>query len=215
MTTSPQQPNQSFLFNEYLGLAAGPEGVFAAWNQVINGVATSVFRRRPLADFSTAAACPLPPQRFANRTLGPITLDQRRGTVRHEVKTRISRRTAYSDTFCFSPVGIRVGYLPPAAAGLLSPRARRKVAGRVLLILTANQVYALKGVRPDSSLAAARRRLRLSSRIKAGANVWYLAPISHATGVLKVRRGRVAEVGIADPRLTRPRRLAVAFLSSF
>ena len=84
-----------------------------------------------------------------------------------------------------------------------------------MLILTANRHYALHGVRAGTTLASARRKLRLGRPIRAALNTWYLAPGTHVTGVLKILRGRVAEVGVADPRLTRPRSLAVHFLRSF
>jgi hypothetical protein len=121
----------------------------------------------------------------------------------------------YTDVLCFRPSGIRVGFPPPAAAKRLTPSARRAIAGRVVLILTANQHYALRGVRPGTPIVSAKRRLRLGRPISIGANTWYLTPMTGATGVLKVRHGVIEEVGIADPRLTTPRRLTILLLATF
>lgn len=45
ITAKPQQPNSSTMFDEYLGIAVGREGLSVAWNQPKNGVAASYFRR--------------------------------------------------------------------------------------------------------------------------------------------------------------------------
>lgn len=161
------------------------------------------------------AGCPAPTHRLSGRRLGPVALGQTRASLRRRLKRSRSHRAPYTDVFCFSPIGIRVGFPPPKVARRLGAMMRRATAGRVALILTANGFYALRGVRPGMPLVLARRRLRLQRPIKTGANTWYLAPLKAVTGVLKVRRGIVTEVGIADPRFTSPRRRAVQFLSSF
>jgi len=51
VTDRPQQPNSQTMFDEYLGIAVGPEGLSVAWNQPRNGVASSFFRRLPLSVF--------------------------------------------------------------------------------------------------------------------------------------------------------------------
>jgi hypothetical protein len=117
--------------------------------------------------------------------------------------------------FCFTPVGIRVGFPPPAAAARVSARVKKASAGRVVLVLTANRHYALRGIRPGAALAAAEHTLRLGRPIHTGVNTWYVTRLGITTGVLKVRDGTVREVGLADPRFTAPRQLAVRFLSSF
>jgi hypothetical protein len=48
-----------------------------------------------------------------------------------------------------------------------------------------------------------------------GANTWYLTTAGSVRGVLKVRRGVVQEVGIADARQVRTRRATGRFLRSF
>ncbi|MDQ4072042.1 MAG: hypothetical protein M3088_04075, partial [Actinomycetota bacterium] len=47
-----------------------------------------------------------------------------------------------------------------------------------------------------------RRRLFGERRYRVGRDTWYLAGGRQARIVVKVRRGRVSEIGLADPRLT-------------
>lgn len=69
--------------------------------------------------------------------------------------TRARARRAFShgttrdrrnmDFFCLTPNGIRVAYPSPGMLRKLSPKARKQVRGRVILALTANRHYSLKG----------------------------------------------------------------------
>lgn len=54
ITDGPQQPNSSTMFNEYLGISVGPEGLSVAWNQPRGGVASSTYRRLPLQSLFSA-----------------------------------------------------------------------------------------------------------------------------------------------------------------
>lgn len=54
ITDSPQQPNASNMYDEYLGLTVGREGVCVAWNQLRHGVASATFRRLPLRSLSAS-----------------------------------------------------------------------------------------------------------------------------------------------------------------
>ena len=51
VTDKPQAPNSVSNLDEYLGMAVGPEGLSVAWNQPRAGVASTYFRRIPLAAF--------------------------------------------------------------------------------------------------------------------------------------------------------------------
>jgi hypothetical protein len=122
-----------------------------------------------------------------------------------------------SVVYCPSLVhtGIRVGYPSPKLLRGLSRSERRRVQGRVVLTLTANPSYALHGVRPGARLRRVARRLRVGRGFRIGLNVWYLAPNGASRGVLKVRRGVIEEIGIADEQLTGTRRATRRFLASF
>jgi hypothetical protein len=159
--------------------------------------------------------CPAPTGKLSGRTLGPIALGETRARVRRGLRRNDDRRARYTDVFCFTPIGIRVGFPPPAAARRLARATRAATAGRAVLILTANRYYSLQGVHPGATLASAKHVLRLGMSIQTGVNTWYLSPMAGVTGVLKVRRGLVEEIGIANQHFTAPRSLAVRFLSSF
>ena len=118
------------------------------------------------------------------------------------------------DFFCLTPIGIRVAYPSRGLLSQLSPAARRRVQGRAELALTANQHYALSGVRPGTRLADVARRLRVGRGFHIGLNTWYLTPGGASRGLLKVRHGVIEEIGIADPALTSSRAAAGLLLHS-
>ena len=66
----------------------------------------------------------------------------------------------------------------------LSPKARKQVRGRVILALTANRHYSLKGVKPQTKLTKVRGRLRPGRGFHVGANTWYLVAAGRSIGVL-------------------------------
>ena len=72
----------------------------------------------------------------------------------------------------------------------------------MVILLTANRYYALHGVRRGARMRAAARRLRARRWFRIGVNRWYLISDHGVTDVLKVRRGIVQEIGVADRRLT-------------
>ncbi len=165
----------------------------------------------------TAAAgvpgCPVPTGRLAGRRLGPLRLGQARGRVRRRLAHFSTRRRASMDFYCLAGGGVRAGYPSGRLLRSLRRGQRSRVAGRIVIELTADRFYALSGVRPGAKLAMARRRLHLVFHARIGRNVWYLARGRQADGVLKVRHGVVEEVGLANKRLasSHPRR----FLASF
>jgi len=159
--------------------------------------------------------CPRSTGRLHGATLGLMRLGITRAAARRAFRRSSNRGRRYMDFFCLRPNGIRVGYASPKFLRTVAARERRRVNGRAILALTANPLYALRGVRPGAQLAAVARRLRTGRAYHVGLNYWYLAPNGPSTGVLKVRHGRIEEIGIADKRLTRGRRAALKFLRDF
>ncbi len=160
-------------------------------------------------------SCAKPSGRLRGLALGPVRLGMKRAAVRGHFRRVNTRGRRDMDFFCPAHGGIRVGY---PSAGLLrrvSKAERRRVRGRAILILTANKHYALRGVRIGTRVSKVARRLHLGRRFQVGLNTWYLAPNGSSRGVLKVRRGRIQEVGIANKTLTRTRAAARRFLRSF
>jgi hypothetical protein len=150
---------------------------------------------------------------LAGSSLGPVALGQVRADVR-QLLVRFSARGSM-DVYCVVGGDIRVGYPSAKLLRSLSRRQRRRVAGRAVLALTANNRYALRGVRAGTRLATVAPRLRLGTGNRIGPNTWYLLPGRAANGVLRVRRGVIVEIGIAARALTDNRRRARTFLASF
>jgi len=164
---------------------------------------------------SAARGCPIPSGRLTGTTLGPLHLGMTRARARRTLPRTARRTTRDMDFFCLTRIGIRAAY--PSARLLHSlPRApRHRVRARIVLALTANPDYELRGVRPGARLGAVAHRLGVGPPRRIGLNTWYLCPNGPSRGVLKVRHGIIEEIGIADKRLTNSRRAALRFLDSF
>jgi hypothetical protein len=160
--------------------------------------------------------CNAPSGRLSAGRLGPVRIGERRSSARRAFR-RVSRRTRNGmDVFCLAGgPGIRVAYASRRLAQTASRRAQAGVLNRVILILTANRHYSLRGVKPGATLRRARRALKLQPPLRIGKNTWYLTSSGRGRGILKVQRGRVREVGVADRRFTGGRAAANAFLHSF
>ncbi len=161
------------------------------------------------------AGCPRATGRVSGTTLGLIKLGNTRKQAKHAYKHSSDRATRYQDFFCLTPIGIRAGYASPKLLASLPARQRSGLQGRVMWISTASAFYAIDGVRPGATIAAAGASLKLGKVFHIGANAWYLAPAGRATAVLKVRAGIVQEIGIANKRLTKTRSAQRTFLTSF
>ena len=160
--------------------------------------------------------CPAATGRLAGGTLGRLTLGMSRRRADHAYADGSSRGKRYEEFFCLSPEGIRVGYASQRLLSALTPAERSRVSGRVVLILTANPHYeALAGIRHGDRVADARARLRLGRPLHLGVNYWYLVPTGSSTTVIKVRRGVVQEIGVADGRLTDGLAAQLTFMTSF
>lgn len=159
-----------------------------------------------------SARCPGASRRLHGTRLGLLALGMTRAQARVAYRLRLAQGSRYEDVFCLTPLGIRVGYASPRLLRTLPRRQRRRLQGRVVWISTANRFYALRGIRPGTRLAHARRRLRPSRAFHVGQNFWYFSANGASTALLKVRRGVIEEIGIADRRLVRTRRARLTFL---
>lgn len=169
--------------------------VVTAHNTSTGGSATSPGLRIP-------QLCPDPTGAISGTRLGPLSLGLSR-TAAHAMLSRFTERSSHTDVFCLTGgAGIRVGY---ATRTLLAHLSGRPSAQGVILALTANAFYSLHGVRHGMSLASAAARLHLDQPIRWGVNRWYVIPGREANSIIKVRRGIVCEIGIADKRLTASR----------
>jgi len=120
------------------------------------------------------------------------------------------------DNFClYAGFGIRVGYPSAKLLGSLPRSQRGDASGRIVLALTANPYYGLDGVKPGATLTLAARRLHVGKAIRVGRNDWYLVPGTHNDRILKVQKGIVLEVGLADRALLTTAGARRRFLNSF
>jgi hypothetical protein len=169
----------------------------------------------PGAGSTPRPGCPLATGRLSGTRLGAARLGMSRARIRRAFVSSATRGRRDMDFFCLTPIGIRVGYPSPALLRTLSRSLRNRVRGRVVLALTANRHYALRGVRPGARLIAVAHRLGVGRGFRVGLNRWYLAPNGSSRLVLKVRGGVIQEIGIADKRLTQGSRAASRFMKSF
>ncbi|MGI9184531.1 MAG: hypothetical protein ACR2GZ_06125 [Solirubrobacteraceae bacterium] len=162
------------------------------------------------------AGCPRATGRLRGTRLGLARLGMTRGQARRAYRHSSDRRRRYQDLFCLSHGGVRVAVASsPRLLRKLARRERRRVRGRVVLILTGNHFYALHGIRPGTRLARVRRRLRPSRPFRVGRNLWYFSANGASTGLIKVRRGVIEEIGIANRSLVATPRARRRFLRSF
>jgi uncharacterized repeat protein (TIGR01451 family) len=162
-----------------------------------------------------SARCPRPTGRLRGQWLGPLAIGMTRARARQTLP-RFNITTNKFDNFCqFGGWGIRTGYPSGQLLRSISKAGRAAVRGRVVLVLTANPYYVLRGVRPGANQFAATKALLFGRPMHVGLNYWYLAPSGSATAVLKVRNGTVQEIGIADGKLTQSHKARVAFINSF
>ncbi|MGH2868147.1 MAG: beta-galactosidase [Solirubrobacteraceae bacterium] len=184
-----------------------------AYGRYAGGVDTGVSFAPPGHPF----VCARPSGRLAGVSLGPVKLGMKRRQARSRFARVSLRGRRYMDFFCPARGGIRVGYPSPGLLRSVARSERRRLRGRAVVVLTSNRHYALRGVRPGARLTKVARRLRAGRGFHVGRNTWYLVPSGSrlSRGVLKVQHGRIAEIGIADPRFARGRRAGRVFFRSF
>ena len=165
---------------------------------------------------AAGASCPVVTGSLHGTTLGLVRLGMTRAQARHAYSHSSNRGRRYEDFFCLTPIGVRVGYASPKLLGRMPRRRRGRYRGRIVWASTSDVHFAVDGVRPGTTVRAARRMIHhLGTPFEVGLNDWYLARIAGATAVLKVRHGVVEEIGIADLALTRTRAADRIFVHSF
>ncbi|MGA9858933.1 MAG: hypothetical protein WBQ18_13805 [Solirubrobacteraceae bacterium] len=188
-------------------LVVGPPGTGAG--QGVNGGSGS-------SSTSGHGRCQPSTGKLTSRGIGRLSLGMLRSRARRIYPRWTSRGRHDMDFYCLRPTGVRGGYPSAWLLRHLSRGQRRRVQGRLIFASTASRRYALHGVRPGTRLTRrVARRLRVGHPYYVGRNVWYLTPNGSSHGMLKVRHGRIEEVGIADKRLTSNRAATRRFLRTF
>ena len=163
-----------------------------------------------------AGLCALAGKRVAGKQVDRARLGRRRDANRRPYPpTSLLRGRGPVDRFCIVGGGrVRVGYAGSGLLRGLTRGERRRVAGRAVLALSSSGAHRLRGLRKGSKASTVRKRLVGERRYRLGRDVWYLAWGRSARVVVRVRGGRVVELGLADLRLTL-KKTARRFLRGF
>jgi hypothetical protein len=161
------------------------------------------------------AHCPAATGKLAGGTIGPLRLQMTRAQARRAFPKSSDRGKRYEDFFCLTPIGVRAGYASPKLLRRLARTQAARYRGRVIWASSSNPYYDIDGIRAGATLKAAQARLPHGHLLTVGRNDWYLAPAGSVTGVLKVRKGIVQEVGIGTRQLTRTLAQQRIFMTSF
>ncbi|HTX30939.1 MAG TPA: choice-of-anchor Q domain-containing protein [Solirubrobacteraceae bacterium] len=146
--------------------------------------------------------CPRPSGALSGTRVGPLGLGMTLKQAKQKLKR--SQRIAYGFTdFClYAGFGIRAATPSSRLLRSLHPAERRRLAGRLVIALTANPFYSFEGVKPGMLIASVAKRLHAEKPFHIGVNFWYLAPAKRATFVLKVRNGLIYEIGLTNKQLS-------------
>jgi hypothetical protein len=158
--------------------------------------------------------CPKPSGRLSGINVGRLAVGMTRSRARRLMPHFTRTRNGF-DNFCLrAGWGIRAGYASNKLLRSIAAKQRKRYRGRIVIALTANRFYALQGVRPRTKVSAVRRKLHLGRPFHVGLNFWYVVRGRRANGVLKVRHGRIQEVGLATRAQTRNRAAQHRFFRS-
>lgn len=152
----------------------------------------------------------------AGKRLGPARLGRSRKAHRRLFKGARLKVSRGMDRYCIAGGGsLRIGYPTRRLNRRLVRSQRRRIRGRAVLALTSSRRYAIRRVRVGSRTRLLRSRVRGERRVRAGANIWYVARGRRSRLVFKTRAGKVREIGLADKRLTAGKRGFKRLLQSY
>ena len=153
---------------------------------------------------------------LTGKQLGPARLGRRLAEQRAVFEGANRQTRANLDRFCAEGGGnFRIGYPTPRLTRKLSRGLKRKVKGRVVIVLTSSRRFSLRGIVVGDTVAEARSRLTREQKFKIGSNTWYVAKRGGARLLVKTKGGKVREVGIGDPRLTTSAKATKRFLNAW
>jgi uncharacterized repeat protein (TIGR01451 family) len=179
------------------------------------GKSAPVMSAGVIVGMPSAFHCPKPTGSLGGRHVGPLAIGMTRSLARHTLK-RTGTAGAGFDNFClYAGFGIRVAYPSTKLLREVRGALAKRVAGRIVIALTANPFYTLRGIAAGATVTAAIRAWHLGKPFVIGLNDWYVGPAGAEDIVLKVRHGVVQEIGLADRRLTGTRVADKRLLSSF
>lgn len=161
------------------------------------------------------AGCPAATGKVTRSGIGPARLGQTPKQARAGFKKSHRHGYRYEDFFCFTPVGVRVGYASPKELRGASKATRRALADKVIWVSSSSTHYVVDGVRSGAKLAVAKRKLHLGKGYRVGRNVWYFGHVGNRRLLVKAPHKTAEEIGIANASLTRTWAQQRKFLRSF
>lgn len=154
--------------------------------------------------------------KLKGRSLGPAKLGRTRKAQRRKFKGLTLRSRKGLDRYCAAGGGtFRIGYPTRRLLRTVKRKLRRKVKGRVVIILTSSAHFSLKGLRAGDSTRKARRKLHGERKLKVGKNTWLVVPGRKISLLVSTRGGKVRAVGIGDGRLARGKKARKRFLRAW
>ncbi|MGH7922013.1 MAG: hypothetical protein ACREQM_19020, partial [Candidatus Dormibacteraceae bacterium] len=161
-------------------------------------------------------ACPSYAARVTGASLGGVTLGMSTARVGRE-KRQLLGTSAHQEKLCVHGGEVQVGYGYARLEAGLSRRARRTLGSAVVWISTGDRHYSVRGLHPGLRLSRHHRLPRgLGRALRHGGGDWYVLERSHhATALVEVRHGLVAEVAVAEPSLTATTARLMLLLSAF
>jgi hypothetical protein len=149
-------------------------------------------------------------------SLGPAKLSRTQKAQRAKFKGLKLRTRKGLDRYCARGGGtFRIGYPTKRLQGTLKRSLRRKVKGRVVIVLTSSARFSLKGLKRGDSSRKAARKLKHERNLKVGKNRWLVVAGRKVTLLVRVQGGKVREIGIGDGRLTHGTKATKRFLRAW
>jgi hypothetical protein len=170
-------------------------------NRLTGGPAVNTTEHLWLLVPSLARQCLAPAGDLSSSGLGQFSLGMTRGRA-----DRIGRHVPRARVFQFYCVaagpGVRIAYATRRLKTSLASAQRRHLRTGIILALTGNRHYSVRGITAGDTVAKASAKLHLGPSLKIGKNTWYVVSSGKAAWVFKTRHGVIDELGVASRALT-------------
>jgi hypothetical protein len=148
-----------------------------------------------------AAGCPAPSGKLGAERLGPLALGETRVRARRALPS-CSLTATHLDSFCLAGGGsLRAVYTTPRAVASTARVHRGAGDARIEAVLTDKAAYAIDGLHPGDRLGRFAVRHHLAAPLATVDGDWYVIHRRSDTGLLEMRHGVVALIGIARGHL--------------
>jgi hypothetical protein len=150
---------------------------------------------------TATGACAPARGRLRQLHIARLWLGMTRSVARRTYRRWSTRGPRTMEFYCLNPTGISAGYPSNRLLRGFASGVRRRLRGRIVLLLSANRRYALHGIHVGTRFAKVASGLHAGRRFRRGTSTWYFPPNGASRGVIKVHKGNIVEIGIADKQL--------------